>query len=81
MTVLDQAELDRQIELYRTSDVEQRRRIVGLQPGRAEVILAGACIIRSVMEKLGQDRVTVCDRGLRHGLLDGRFGARGSERP
>ena len=48
----------------------------GLQPKRAEVILAGACIVRTIMEKLGQDRFTVSDRGLRHGVLAERF-ARG----
>jgi exopolyphosphatase/guanosine-5'-triphosphate,3'-diphosphate pyrophosphatase len=73
-TILDRAELDRQIELYRTRDADARREIVGLQPGRAEVILAGACIVRAVMEALGQETLTVCDRGLRHGLLDERFG-------
>ena len=34
-TVLDIAEIDRQIELYRTHDTEGRRQIVGLQPQRA----------------------------------------------
>ena len=53
-TVLDRAEIDRQIELYRTRDADARRRIVGLQPKRAEVILAGACIVRTVMDKLGK---------------------------
>ena len=48
--------------------------IVGLQPKRAEVILAGACIVRTVMDKLGQQTLTVSDRGLRHGLLVDRFG-------
>jgi len=38
--VLDRAEIDRQIELYRSRDAEARRAIVGLQPKRAEVILA-----------------------------------------
>ncbi len=74
-TVLDRAEIDRQIELYRSRDAEARRAIVGLQPKRADVILAGACIVRTVMEKLGQDTLTVSDRGLRHGLLVERFGA------
>jgi len=74
-TVLDRGEIDRQIELYRTSTTEERRRIVGLQPGRAEVILAGACIVRTVMTKLGQTALTVSDRGLRHGLLAERFGS------
>ena len=31
---------------------ERRREIVGLQPARAEVILAGACIVRTVLDKL-----------------------------
>ena len=74
-TVLDVAEIDRQIELYRTSGPEERRRIVGLQPGRAEVILAGACIVRTVLAKLGRDSLTVSDRGLRHGCLIERFGS------
>ena len=73
-TVLDHGEIERQIELYRTSTTEERRRIVGLQPGRAEVILAGACIVRTVLRKLGQNALTVSDRGLRHGLLAERFG-------
>lgn len=74
-TVLDRAEIDRQVELYRTRDADARREIVGLQPKRADVILAGACIVRTVMEKLGRDTLTVSDRGLRHGLLVERFGA------
>jgi exopolyphosphatase/guanosine-5'-triphosphate,3'-diphosphate pyrophosphatase len=73
--ILDRADIDRQIELYRCRDADGRRTIVGLQPKRADVILAGACIVRTVMEKLGQDAVTVSDRGLRHGLLTDRFGS------
>lgn len=72
-TVLDRTEIERQIELYRSRDAAARRAIVGLQPKRAEVILAGACIVRTVMEKLGKDKLTVSDRGLRHGLLAERF--------
>ena len=74
--VLDLAEIDRQIELYRTRTADERRKIVGLQPKRAEVILAGACIVRTVLTKLDRDSLTVSDRGLRHGLLVERFGAR-----
>ena len=60
----------------RPSHAEDRRSIVGLQPKRADVILAGACIVRTVMEKLDQRSLTVSDRGLRHGLLLDRFGER-----
>ena len=74
-TVLDRAEIDRQIELYRTRSADERREIVGLQPKRAEVILAGACIVRAVLDKLHCDELTVSDRGLRHGLIVERFSA------
>jgi exopolyphosphatase/guanosine-5'-triphosphate,3'-diphosphate pyrophosphatase len=73
-TVLTRDEVDRQIERYRTLGADERRRIVGLQPKRAEVILAGACIVRAVLGKLGCESLTVSDRGLRHGLLIDRFG-------
>jgi exopolyphosphatase/guanosine-5'-triphosphate,3'-diphosphate pyrophosphatase len=73
-TVLKRAEIDRQIELYRTTPLHKRGAIVGLQPKRADVILAGACIVRTVMERLDKDEMTVSDRGLRHGLLVERFG-------
>jgi exopolyphosphatase/guanosine-5'-triphosphate,3'-diphosphate pyrophosphatase len=73
-TDLDRAEVERQIALYRERTADQRREIVGLQPRRAEVILAGACIVRTVLDKLGCDELTVSDRGLRHGLLLERFG-------
>jgi exopolyphosphatase/guanosine-5'-triphosphate,3'-diphosphate pyrophosphatase len=73
--VLERAEIDRQIELYRTTGTEERRAIVGLQPKRAEVILAGACIVRTVMDKLGAESLVVSDRGLRHGVLEEQFGA------
>jgi exopolyphosphatase / guanosine-5'-triphosphate,3'-diphosphate pyrophosphatase len=68
------AEVARQLELYRTKDAEARRPIRGLQPERAEVILAGACIVRTVLAKLDRDSLTVSDQGLRHGVLLDRFG-------
>jgi exopolyphosphatase / guanosine-5'-triphosphate,3'-diphosphate pyrophosphatase len=74
--VLERSEIDRQIELFRTTRTEDRRAIVGLQPKRAEVILAGACIVRTVMDKLGAESLVVSDRGLRHGVLEERFGAK-----
>jgi exopolyphosphatase/guanosine-5'-triphosphate,3'-diphosphate pyrophosphatase len=73
-TVLDLAEIDRQIELYRSRSAEKRAEIAGLQPARAEVILAGACIVRTVLTTLRHETVTVSDRGLRHGVFVERFG-------
>jgi exopolyphosphatase/guanosine-5'-triphosphate,3'-diphosphate pyrophosphatase len=72
-TRLDRAEVDRQIELYRTRTADERRAVVGLQPNRAEVILAGACVVRTVLTKLACESLVVSDRGLRHGLIADRF--------
>ena len=72
-TVLHLDDVDGQIESYRARTAVQRRHITGLQPARADVILAGACIVRSVLVKLRCDSLTVCDRGLRHGALAERF--------
>ena len=70
---LTRKEVERQIALYARLDAAGRRAIPGLQPGRAEVILAGALVVLTLMEKLGQDRLSVSDRGLRHGVLLERF--------
>lgn len=75
-SVLDRSEVHRQIERYRAIPTADRRQIVGLQPNRAEVILAGACIVLTVMDKLRKASLSVSDRGLRHGLLIDRFGGR-----
>jgi exopolyphosphatase/guanosine-5'-triphosphate,3'-diphosphate pyrophosphatase len=73
--VVSRGEVERQIDLYRSMSHEERRdRVVGLQANRAPVILAGALIVATVMEKLGKDSLVVSDRGLRHGLIRERFG-------
>ena len=67
-SILTRADIAEQIEAYRERTIEQRREIPGLQPKRAEVILAGACILKDITERLGADQLTISDRGLRHGL-------------
>lgn len=74
-TVLARADIERQIDRFARLDAADRRSIIGLQPQRADVILAGACIVATVMDRLGQSSLTVSTRGLRHGLLEERFGS------
>jgi exopolyphosphatase/guanosine-5'-triphosphate,3'-diphosphate pyrophosphatase len=73
--VVDRAEVERQLERYRTRDAAGRRAIPGLQAARADVILAGNCIVAAIMDTLRADSLIVSDRGLRHGLLEERFTA------
>lgn len=46
-----------------------RASLAGLEKGREEVIVAGAIIIRTIMETLGRSSVLVSDLGLREGVL------------
>ena len=57
-----------QIAEYSKRTIEQRKELPGLQPKRADVILAGACILKVITDRLGCDGLTISDRGLRHGL-------------
>ena len=57
-----------QIEAYASRTIEQRRELPGLQPKRADVILAGACILKDILKRLDAPQLTISDRGLRHGL-------------
>jgi exopolyphosphatase/guanosine-5'-triphosphate,3'-diphosphate pyrophosphatase len=51
-----------------------RKTVPGLQPRRADVIVAGVQVLRAAMQAVGVEQITVSDRGLRWGLLADRFG-------
>lgn len=67
-------EILRQINMYASMKIEDRKKITGLQPKRADVILAGVLIIKNILEKTGIDSFRVSDRGIRHGLMYDKFG-------
>ena len=69
-------EVERQIALYKNKTIAERRKIVGLQPKRADVILAGAIIVKTIMETFGKHEFIISDRGLRHGLMFDKYIAR-----
>ncbi len=54
--------------------VAARAALPGMEPKRADVILAGGIVVAEAMAILGFDRLTVSDRGVRWGLLHDRFG-------
>jgi len=72
-SVLTLVEVERQMEMYRSKTIKERRETVGLMPKRADVILAGSAIVLTIMRKLGAGELTISDRGLRHGLFYDRF--------
>ena len=66
-------EVKDQIEMYQEKTIEERKQIPGLQPKRADVILAGAGIIKTIMEVFNIKSFTISDRGLRHGLMFDKY--------
>jgi exopolyphosphatase / guanosine-5'-triphosphate,3'-diphosphate pyrophosphatase len=49
----------------------ERKRLPGLSPKRADVIVAGAIIVRDLLRRAGASSAVVSDRGVRFGLLEG----------
>lgn len=47
----------------------ERQRLPGLEPGRADVIVAGTCLLAETLAVLGFEGLTVSDGGLREGVL------------
>jgi exopolyphosphatase/guanosine-5'-triphosphate,3'-diphosphate pyrophosphatase len=62
-------EAHRQVGLFQKKSVVERRKIVGMDPKRADVILAGAYMIERIMSFFHVDKVIVSDQGVRYGLL------------
>lgn len=50
-------------------DLERRRKVPGINPERADIIVAGAAILETLMDSLRIDGILTSDRGLQHGLL------------
>jgi len=67
--VLTKEALKNQLHLYRSKTIDERRKISGLPPARADVILAGGAILYMAMEKLKSPTVLISCHGIRYGLL------------
>jgi exopolyphosphatase/guanosine-5'-triphosphate,3'-diphosphate pyrophosphatase len=68
-SALTLGEVRRQVELFRSRTIAARKRIAGLEPKRADVILAGACLIERIMTLIHAEQVLVSDQGVRYGML------------
>jgi len=51
----------------------ERKKVPGLSPERADIIVAGGMVYVTAMEALGARALTVSDRCLRHGALLSRL--------
>ena len=66
---LTKDDLHRMVEDLKSMTVAERREQVGIEPKRADVLLAGAMIMWRTMGKLRFPNCSVSSRGLRYGVL------------
>ena len=66
---LTRAQIEQRLGQLAAMPLSQRRQVAGLSPGRADIIVAGVCIVAEIMARFGMDELLVSDRGVRWGLL------------
>jgi exopolyphosphatase/guanosine-5'-triphosphate,3'-diphosphate pyrophosphatase len=67
--ILTKEALGKQLLLYRSKTLEERKKIPGLPPNRADVVLTGGAILYMAMEALHCPSFLVSCHGIRYGLL------------
>ena len=50
-------------------DLDARLHLAGLDPRRADIAVAGAILLDTILRKVGADELTLCDFSLREGLV------------
>jgi exopolyphosphatase/guanosine-5'-triphosphate,3'-diphosphate pyrophosphatase len=50
-------------------DLDKRLGVPGLEPRRADLVVAGAILLDEIIRRLGADEITLCDLSLREGLV------------
>ena len=68
-SIVSRADVDELLGSLASKTLEQRRQIVGLEPDRAPVIIAGVLILQQVMETFGTDTLTISERDILHGIV------------
>ncbi len=66
-------EIEDQIGRLCSVPVASRRQIPGLEAKRADIIIAGAAILRSILKRFHASRIHVSTHGLRYGIMYDRF--------
>ena len=82
---LTRAEVIHMLDRLRETPLGARRQIPGLNPKRADILVAGVAAVARLCRHLGTQRLEINDRGIRDGVLlamiADRFGAGAAARP
>ncbi len=64
------AELERVVNRLGAVSLAERKKIPGMHPGRADIIVAGGIVVLAILRHLEATEIRVSDRGLRWGLAE-----------
>ena len=64
---LPRASVEEQLARLSAMTTDERRRVPGIEPGRAPVIVAGLVVLREIMDAYGLDEIEVSERDILHG--------------
>jgi exopolyphosphatase/guanosine-5'-triphosphate,3'-diphosphate pyrophosphatase len=67
---MERDELERVLDRLASLDLAARRNVIGMEPKRADVIIAGGCLALALLDHWGARGVVVSDRGVRWGLAE-----------
>ncbi|MEO7985865.1 MAG: Ppx/GppA phosphatase family protein [Gemmatimonadales bacterium] len=75
------AEVEQLIDYLASRSIEERRQVPGLNPERADIILAGLAVTAELLDRVRARSITVSAFGLREGLLLEMAGAKETTTP
>ena len=73
-TVLTLAQVEKTARTLADMPIEERKKLPGLQPNRADIIVHGMCILLSCMRRLGISEITVSEYGNLEGYVKRHYG-------
>jgi exopolyphosphatase/guanosine-5'-triphosphate,3'-diphosphate pyrophosphatase len=66
---MNRAQVKRVLDMLRRKTLKERRSLPGLNPDRADIIVAGVTVVNQVMKVFDINTLKVSERGIREGLI------------
>jgi exopolyphosphatase/guanosine-5'-triphosphate,3'-diphosphate pyrophosphatase len=66
---ISRTEIEAVSSLLRSLPLKDRKRVPGINPDRADIIICGTAILETLLQELAVDQIAVSNRGLQDGLI------------
>ncbi len=69
LATVDLKEIAQTEELLKTTSLKDRLGIPGLDPKRADLLLPVTMVLRTLLQRIGHDKLTISDKAIREGII------------